>query len=530
MFDREVLRAYYMDERRDFHNENFLRGYDRRSVEDIHIMRMLKGKISEKSVRKTDHSSRGCDLPRNLLGAVNLLLDIDGFGSSVKAASANLLDGALVSQDIYNQRPDVSDDRHWIVWALSAAMLMHLGMRTTFRYLGPDSSFTCTVTDPVNWAIFTALYIGELATVRRLLDLTPHREHSSEKWNNLLQMAARTGSEEALLLLLERGADVNSVGDGRSTEDMPYHVSSYGTTLEVACLVGHKHILDILFDPKYRLKTSGWAYMAAVCDASGREPTQDRPPTTMYGHKPHMDILRLVLDRGEFIHYFTQVKHRMLQDACMYGQAEMVRFWLEVGVHHVDPNYESLGCVYRLCGTGYCTEEECVAVLRILLDFDVKQRDCENSVFHCLQEPFLQAQKAHVQCDAVEKGNLEIIRLLYDYGALSYRGRDRIPGSFTHAAESGQLHIMKFYMSTGLDLHAKQSSIEVPKTGCGIEALEKAASEGHEDIVQYLLELGVNTLELPFNEQPVRFATANGHHAVVRKLEERGDLTHATSG
>ena len=87
------------------------------------MMRLLQGKITRKPIRRTDHASIVRAVPEVLRDAVDLLLEIDGFGTLVKAASASLLGRGLTSVDIYSQRLDSGEDRPWIIWVLSAAMV-----------------------------------------------------------------------------------------------------------------------------------------------------------------------------------------------------------------------------------------------------------------------------------------------------------------------------------------------------------------------------------------------------------------------
>ena len=510
MFDRQALRAYFVTGVQDFHDEDFVRRDRAWWMGDSNMMKLLRGKITRKPIRRTDHSSIMRAVPEVLRDAVDLLLEIDGFGTLVKAASVSLLGRGLISVDIYSQRPDCREDHPWIVWVLSAAMVTHLGLSRTFQHLGPNPSFVGSGAGPVNWALFTAIFVGDIATVRRLLELEPRLEHRSKNVTNLLQMAARTGSEEALLLLLEQGADVNSVGDVDATaQRCTYYAWSQGTTLEVACLAGHKHIVDILFDPKHQLKTSGTAYITAVRNAGSSVPPHFRPPWE-YDSRSHLDILRVLLDRGEFDDHFREVKYKMLCDACSWGHENVVRLLLEIGIHHLHPSWEWLGWAYRDAIDDGCTE-----IVRTLIEFDLNQQLCEHP------ETRLQVHKSQFLFTATEKGYEEIVRVLYDCGVCTFRGRDRMPDAFVLAAEEGHLHLIKFFISTGLDIQTAQ---------CGAHALGGAATKGHETVVQFLLDLQVSTLELPFNEQPMRFAITGGHNAVVDKLKEFGGLTHLTSG
>lgn len=517
MFDQEVLRAYFVTGVRDFHTEkNFTPGNQAYCMGDCNMMRLLRTKINRRSIRSTSHTSPVLTVPDVLHGAVNLLLDIDGFGTSVEMATSSLLDQGLISVDVYRQKPDSGEERQWIVWALSAAMIVHLGLSRTFEHIGPASSFFGTVASPLNWALFTALFVGEIATVRKLLDREPCLKRGSELFRNLLQMAARIGSEEALLLLLERGADVNGVGDISAPvrRNAFYHLSQ-GTSLEVACFAGHKRIVDILFEPKYRLETTGHAYVTAVWNASGNGPIGFRSIWDDSRPRPHVDILRLLLDRGQFNFYFASVKDHILSRACSWGHGDVVRLLLKVGVHHVHPTYEWLRDAYRFAVEwSFVTERDSTEIFRILLDFDLNQQVPEGAN----DQP---RNRRSVLCAAIDKGYEEIVRMLYHCDACIYRGRDRTPESFVAAARGGHVHLMKFFMSTGLDLRSQQ---------CGICALKSAAADGHEAVVQYLFELQVNTLELPFNDQPIRLAIREGHQGVVDKLNEFRHLTHTTSG
>ncbi len=98
-------------------------------------------------------------------------------------------------------------------------------------------------------------------------------------------------------------------------------------------------------------------------------------------------------------------------------------------------------------------------------------------------------------------------------------------GTWAHvAAKHGKLGILKQLVQRGVDINA----------GGGLSGgtpIEDAASEGHLEIVNYLLSLGA-TLEVNISERnPLFSAIYNGHTEVAKALVEAGiDTTVSYSG
>lgn len=89
-------------------------------------------------------------------------------------------------------------------------------------------------------------------------------------------------------------------------------------------------------------------------------------------------------------------------------------------------------------------------------------------------------------------------------------------GTWLHvAAYAGQLAIVKYLVSRGIDVNRRGGIL-------GGGALSEAASNGHIEVVQYLLSCGavMNTTDPRFN--PLFSAIYGGHPDIARLLIEKG--------
>jgi len=77
------------------------------------------------------------------------------------------------------------------------------------------------------------------------------------------------------------------------------------------------------------------------------------------------------------------------------------------------------------------------------------------------------------------------------------------------SAEKGHLHLAKYLVNQGADIHA-----------CDDYALRMSAINGHLDVVKYLVELGADIKAI--SHFAIRYSAENGHLHVVKYLVESG--------
>lgn len=86
---------------------------------------------------------------------------------------------------------------------------------------------------------------------------------------------------------------------------------------------------------------------------------------------------------------------------------------------------------------------------------------------------------------AVLRGNLEDVKLLILKGAVDVNTKDKLGSTaLINASSEGHLEIVKFLVSKGADLNIKNKY--------GYTALMKAANEGHLEVVKFLVKSGAD--------------------------------------
>jgi ankyrin repeat protein len=110
---------------------------------------------------------------------------------------------------------------------------------------------------------------------------------------------------------------------------------------------------------------------------------------------------------------------------------------------------------------------------------------------------------------AVEKGHERLEKLLLRYGARP------APDIFT-AARIGDESSVKYFLELGVDVNLKDKY--------GWTSLFHAVQEGHEGVVQLLVDAGASTdhKDASYGLTPLCLAAKNGHQAVVRLLLNEG--------
>lgn len=120
--------------------------------------------------------------------------------------------------------------------------------------------------------------------------------------------------------------------------------------------------------------------------------------------------------------------------------------------------------------------------------------------------------------DTIRQGDLERVVALID------ADRERLHmttvfGTWLHfAASEGQLEIVKYFISQGLDVNARSES-----DSSGYTPINAAASKGYVEVVRYLLSCGaILDVSRGGQENPLFRAVLNGHTEVVKLLIDSG--------
>jgi ankyrin repeat protein len=171
--------------------------------------------------------------------------------------------------------------------------------------------------------------------------------------------------------------------------------------------------------------------------------------------------------------------------------------------------------------------------------------DCDNWVDEALGE-------------AAKHGHLHVVQLLVKQGAnVNYHSTAGTP--LLQAAASGHGDVVEYLLKAGANIHSTnkyghtalceaaqagdvKAAEALIKHGAGVNdtnhkdedgntALLLAAVEGHEEMVKYLLNAGVNIRHInACDETALQLAVVNGHENVARLLEQRSTYFEPEEG
>ncbi|CAK9078855.1 unnamed protein product [Durusdinium trenchii] len=184
-------------------------------------------------------------------------------------------------------------------------------LKNLVRYKGPSSDQTVLKQASTNSELQKAVEAGDLNMARSLLrygaakrcvnvnaPLYPKRER-------LLHLAARKGSRDLCILLLEARAEIDAeeISDGKQ----PLHE---------ACKHGHLDICELLLDRKARIEEANFTGFK---------------PLHWAASSGHVDICDMLLDRKAILHSASGDTWEAIHHAAAHGHAEVVRLLCERG-------------------------------------------------------------------------------------------------------------------------------------------------------------------------------------------------------
>ena len=143
---------------------------------------------------------------------------IESYGVCDNPQSLALRQTSLAMKNLY-QHHQFDFPKDDITSLLCMAAVIHLGSRRAVKLLEPEPRVNSLQDDECDLhrdksenILTSAAYLGNLGLVELLLCQGAEVNGRSEIFGTALQAAVTTGSYEIVLLLLERGANVNFVG------------------------------------------------------------------------------------------------------------------------------------------------------------------------------------------------------------------------------------------------------------------------------------------------------------------------------
>ncbi|KAL6806061.1 ankyrin repeat-containing domain protein [Trichoderma sp. SZMC 28012] len=325
------------------------------------------------------------------------------------------------------------------------------------------------------YLLHIAAQSGHEAMITLLLDEGFDLESQDKEGKTPLQHAVANGHEAIVRLLLQKGANLES-------KDMDGQ-----TPLFEAAKNGHEAVLRLLLQKGANLdfkNTRGYTPLLAAVENS------------------HEAVTKLLLEKGANLDVEASSPfHAPLTKASRNGNYQMVKLLLEYGVN---PNPEEPGAETTALYSAAC--EGYIEIVKLLLNKGADPGYLIDGLFE--QETALHG--------AAEGGHGAVMRLLLDNGA-SLGDKDDWRGALDSAVIDGCKSVIDLLVESGIRPNFKDYY------GSRITPLLSTAERGHEETVKFLLECGAdpNAHETD-GSTPLARAADNGYEAVVKLLLEHG--------
>lgn len=333
-----------------------------------------------------------------------------------------------------------------------------------------------------------------------------------------VMLAVMYGHKECVDIFLAAGSSVSDEFRGsRSPLQKLYHSCKFGLFLVVKQLFEEHH-----FDAEFLNQKIEETNHVMEKDKLTEVITSE---TALYVacHYGHTEIVKLLLEHGADAKSTARNSWSCLFVAAKKGFTEIVRMLIDHGANVLAKNRNDMTALNIAAYGGF------IEIAQILLDKDARNIDEGDN---------MGARPLHA---AVQKGNLEMLKLLVEYGADINKKTNSDISILYVAAYSGHSAIVE-YLTDNKDQHGNllhplvgrdnpQQLLEETLKPIdintlnkeGLSALTVAAFDGHLSIVERLLKLDADKYKT--DKQCVNAlyaAVQNGHTDVVRCLLEWG--------
>ncbi|KAG5794504.1 hypothetical protein H9Q69_006460 [Fusarium xylarioides] len=367
-----------------------------------------------------------------------------------------------------------------------------------------------------------AAYFGLSELVEHLLDMGPAVDSADRTGRTPLSYAAEQGYDAIVVMLIERGAKVDSQ-DGEVVPTRHYYNKNAGRTpLSFATQQGHEAVVHILIangaSSSVRSKSGRTPLSYAV--ENGREnlvrlflDTEPGDINIELGRaieNEHEGIVRLLIGNGADVNYSTTSGFTPLLHATRANNEAIVRLLLENGANPDLPPSMSTPLLFA-AARGYD------AITRLLLEtgrveIDRPDRFGRTPLSHMAQHGY----KATVSSLLDMGANPNTAAKATFIGAQFFNGRT--PLSF--AAENGHGTIVELLITKGTTLGL---TCTAEGESARFTPISYAARNGHEAVIRTLVEIGQADPNSPDSKgrTPLSYAAEKGLTSVVRLLLEK---------
>ncbi|EFQ99377.1 ankyrin repeat protein [Nannizzia gypsea CBS 118893] len=343
---------------------------------------------------------------------------------------------------------------------LSEAEQVHSLMwgETRNEHLSVDDKLTAATIDKAHNLFCGAIVLGNLSLVKSLassVDINTVNYYFGQP----LGLAAIWGHIDIVRYLLDHGADPHWIAEQSKSIaicsiEAAYQLFEYkcpgGSALAAAALGGNNEIVSLLLEPEFRLSTLDREYCRAILYAA----RIGRP-----------DLINLLLQvEGGSIRDDNYLREAMLWEAVCHNREKTVKLLLDHGANANENSYGTYGPGYPLLVAAKLGH---VRLVRMLLN---------NGAHMCPDNP------SNVPIVyAAQQGHVEVIKVLVDeYG-------EKLEHALTPAASRGQVHLVKYLLHRGVNVH----HCEAYSLGVGLRALISAIQCRNLAIISMLADAGV---------------------------------------
>jgi ankyrin repeat protein len=371
-------------------------------------------------------------------------------------------------------------------------------------------------------ALLLAIYQDDPASIHALLDAGADVNARNAAGRTPLMFAVELGRAAALRTLLERGADVHAVVLGQEvTRWTALHFAAYENQPECAAA-----LLE-------------YGAQVDVRDAGGRTPLMW---AALWAGAP---LVRLLLEHGADVLAEDEHGNYALHQAAWLGNAETIRTLLAWGA---GKNEEHLQGAFGTCFAENNHDSApmfLAAGAKVGLYEAIMMRD-RAAIHRLVTVDKVDMNDTAPLFGAIEKGDLETVQLLLEYGIdpnagdgdtaviyacgmgqteiaealmeagadVNFRGRYGETAFTTQAdcyiSEQRRIHLMRKLITYGADINAQRED--------GETALMKAVWRGERSVVRFLLEQGANVNLRGYEDCTALIYAAEGGHTRIARL------------
>ncbi|PQE18637.1 ankyrin repeat protein [Rutstroemia sp. NJR-2017a BVV2] len=286
-------------------------------------------------------------------------------------------------------------------------------------------------------------------------------------------IAAYSGLEGIVKLLLEKGADIESKEDGEGW-----------TALLVASKNGYETIVKLLLEKGADIESKDKWSRTALLIAS---------------ENSHETIVKLLLEKGADIESKDKWSRTALLIASENGYETIVKLLLEKGADIESKDYDEGRTALSIASKN---GDETIVKLLLEKGADIESKDNKGRTALLI---------------ASKNGDETIVKLLLEKGADIESKDNRGQTALSLASQNGYEIIVKLLLEKGADIESKED-------GEGWTALLIASQNGDETIVKLLLEKGADIESKEDGEgwTALLIASQNGDETIVKLLLEKG--------